>query len=60
LVVPQDNTEVTEVYFVVHGANLILDDSDNVIRINDAASFSARYRDLCLSQHKLIPTFLSR
>jgi 2,4'-dihydroxyacetophenone dioxygenase len=60
LVVPKDNTEVTEVYFVVHGANLILDDSDNVIRINDAASFSARYRDLCLSQHKLIPTFLSR
>lgn len=58
LVVPNDNTEITEVFFVIHGANLILDDDDQVIRINDAGSFAARYRELCMAQSKPIPAFL--
>ena len=32
LVVPDDNDGVTEVLFVINGANLILDDHDNVVR----------------------------
>lgn len=50
LIVPADNTEITEVLFVVHGTNQILDFDDNVVRINDAAAFSRRYRDLCVAQ----------
>jgi 2,4'-dihydroxyacetophenone dioxygenase len=60
LVVPKDNTEITEVFFVVHGANLILDEQDRIVRINDAATFGARYRDLCVAQGKRVPTFLSQ
>ena len=59
LIVPFDNTEITEVYFVVHGANLMVDSQDRVVRINDAASFAARYRDLCVAQGKSVPSFLA-
>ncbi|MFM2072472.1 MAG: hypothetical protein RLZZ623_2735 [Actinomycetota bacterium] len=59
LVVPEDNSEVTEVVFVIHGANLMLDDDNNVIRVNDAASFSERYRELCLEQSKVVPGALA-
>jgi 2,4'-dihydroxyacetophenone dioxygenase len=58
LVVPTDNTEITEVFFVVHGANLIVDENDQVVRVNDAASMSARIRALCIEQGKPIPVFL--
>jgi hypothetical protein len=60
LVVPAVNTEVTEVLFIVHGANLILDDDDCVVRINDASSFAARYRQLCVDQGHAVPAFLDR
>ncbi len=43
---------VTEVYFVVNGANLILDDRDQVVRINDATTFRDRYLRLCAEQGK--------
>jgi 2,4'-dihydroxyacetophenone dioxygenase len=58
LVVPDDNTEVTEIMFLIHGANLVLGDGDQVIAVNDAASFSSRYRTLCLAQGKALPRFL--
>jgi 2,4'-dihydroxyacetophenone dioxygenase len=58
LVVPADNAEITEVFFVVHGANLVLDDNDHVVRMNDAASMRKRYRDLCVAQGKPVPSFL--
>jgi 2,4'-dihydroxyacetophenone dioxygenase len=60
LVVPADNTEITEVFFVIHGANLILDEHDQVVRINDAASFAERYRQLCVQQHGAVPPILRR
>jgi 2,4'-dihydroxyacetophenone dioxygenase len=60
LIVPADNEGITEVLFVVHGANLILDPSGNVIRVNDAATFAARYRQLCIDQGKGVPAFLDR
>lgn len=58
LVVPDDNDEVTEVLFVIYGANLMLDANNQVIRINDAASMAARYRHLCQEQGKPVPAFL--
>jgi quercetin dioxygenase-like cupin family protein len=57
LVVPDDNDTVTEVLFVVHGANLILDEHDDVLRINDATTFRDRYLRLCAEQGKRAPAF---
>ena len=57
LVVPDDNDGVTEVYFVVNGANLILDDRDQVVRINDATTFRDRYLRLCAEQGKRASAF---
>jgi hypothetical protein len=57
LVVPDDNEGVTEVHFIVHGANLVLDDNDKVLTINDAATFRARYLRLCAEQGKRAGAF---
>jgi 2,4'-dihydroxyacetophenone dioxygenase len=57
LVVPADNDEVTEVLFVINGANLILDDNDQIVRINDATTFRQRYLRLCAEQGKHAPAF---
>lgn len=57
LIVPTDNTTITEVLFVVHGANLILDDNDEIVRINDATTFRARYLSLCDEQNKVAHAF---
>jgi quercetin dioxygenase-like cupin family protein len=51
--VPADNTEVTDVWFIVHGANLNLDGAGNVVSVSDAHSHLARYRALCAEQHGL-------
>lgn len=58
LVVPQDNTELTEVFFVIHGANLNLDDDNNVVSITDAESIGSAYRMLCTMQGKPPPSFV--
>jgi quercetin dioxygenase-like cupin family protein len=57
LIVPDDNAGLTEVFFVIHGANLILDDDDRIVRVNDASSFLARYRSLCAQQGVACPAF---
>ncbi|MEI7755307.1 MAG: 2,4'-dihydroxyacetophenone dioxygenase family protein [Actinomycetota bacterium] len=57
LVVPADNTETTEVFFVMNGANLNLDDDDNIVSITDAGSIAAAYRMLCEMQGKTAPSF---
>lgn len=49
--VPADNDEVTDVSFVVHGANLNLDDDGNVVFVVDAHNLLPFYRDLCKEQH---------
>jgi hypothetical protein len=36
--VPQDNVGLTDIWFTIVGANLNLDEDDNVISIDDAAS----------------------
>jgi 2,4'-dihydroxyacetophenone dioxygenase len=58
LVVPEDNTELTEVFFVIHGANLDLDENDNIINVIDATSIGFAYRALCEMQGKDVPAFV--
>lgn len=47
LIVPEDNTETTEVVFAIYGANLNLDDDDNVESVFDATTISEAYLALC-------------
>ena len=58
LIVPADNAEVTEVFFVINGANLNLDDSDNIVSVTDASSIAHAYTMLCSLQGKPIPNFV--
>ena len=51
--VPEDNAGVTDAWFVIHGANLHLDEAGNIVSLTDAHSVLARYRDLCRQQHGL-------
>jgi quercetin dioxygenase-like cupin family protein len=49
LVVPEDNTEVTDVWFAIYGANLNLDDQDNVSFVIDAQLIWDVYKGACES-----------
>jgi quercetin dioxygenase-like cupin family protein len=51
--VPGDNSELTDVFFIIHGANLNLDDAGNVVSVTDAHTVLAVYRKLCAQQHGL-------
>jgi len=44
---PETNTETTDVWFVLHGANLNLDAEDNVESVLDASAALAVYRAAC-------------
>ena len=48
--VPATNTEVTDVWFAIHGANLNLDGEGNVESVLDAAAALAVYRSACLER----------
>jgi len=50
LTVLEDNTEPTDVWFQIHGANLNLDADGNVESITDAAGIYAAYMGLCEAQ----------
>ena len=58
LVVPKENTEVTEVLFVVHGSNLELDAEGKIMSVSDAHSICDLYlrtcRELGLPRPKVI------
>ena len=47
LIVPEDNTEVTDVWFAIYGANLNLDAEGNVESVLDAAFIRDAYFALC-------------
>ena len=47
LTVPKSNSEVTDVWFAVTGANLNMDDKGDVTSVVDAQSILAAYRSLC-------------
>lgn len=44
---PADNTERTDVWFAVRGANLLLDGDGNITAVRDAAAVLASYYELC-------------
>ncbi len=50
LTVPDTNTEVTDVWFAIYGANLNLDPEGNVTSVIDAGSVLAAYLMLCEAQ----------
>jgi hypothetical protein len=47
LIVPDTNTEVTDVWFTIYGANLNLDAEGNVELVIDAGLVWEFYRDMC-------------
>lgn len=49
--VPADNDEITDVSFVIHGANLNLDEAGNVELVIDAAFMLELYRAMCADEH---------
>jgi len=48
--VPATNTEVTDIWFVLHGANLNLDDDGNVESVLDAGTALEIYRAQCAAE----------
>ncbi|MBA2280894.1 MAG: 2,4'-dihydroxyacetophenone dioxygenase family protein [Actinomycetota bacterium] len=52
--VPASNTEVTDVCFTIHGANLNLDAAGNVELVIDAHGMLELYRAFCAEQHGMI------
>ena len=58
LTIPETNDEVTDVWFAVRGANLNVDENDEVESVTDANSILEAYKSLCseqnLSYEKLI------
>lgn len=49
--VPETNDEITDVRFVIYGANLNLDDQGNVEYVVDAHGILPLYRMFCAEQH---------
>ena len=47
LIVPEDNTEVTDVWFAIQGANLNLDENDEIQMVIDAALIRDVYLGAC-------------
>ena len=50
LIVPETNTEATDVWFAIYGANLNLDADGNVESVLDAGSICSAYLALCEMQ----------
>jgi 2,4'-dihydroxyacetophenone dioxygenase len=58
--VPADNTEITEITFSIWGANLNLDDDDNVVGVDDASSVLAYYLQQCNKMGLPRPNLIER
>ena len=58
LIVPDTNTEVTDVWFAIYGANLNLDADGKVESVTDAVSILAAYEYLCEAQGFGTPNLL--
>lgn len=60
LTVPADNTEVTDVWFAIQGANLNLDAEGNVESVWDAQFVRDAYFMLCEAEGKPRPNIIER
>ena len=49
--VPETNTEDTDVWFTIHGANLDLDADGRVVNVTDAHNALSYYRYYCAKHH---------
>ena len=58
LTVPDDNTELTDVWFAIWGANLNLDDAGNVASVIDAGVVREGYIALCEANGYGRPSFI--
>lgn len=47
MLVSEDNTEETEVWFSIYGCNVNIDDDGNILGIVDAKSVMETYREGC-------------
>jgi 2,4'-dihydroxyacetophenone dioxygenase len=56
LTVPEENTELTDVVFVMEGANLNLAEDGSVESVTDGSSTLAAYRKLCEAQGFEVPS----
>jgi 2,4'-dihydroxyacetophenone dioxygenase len=56
--VPATNTEVTDVWFAIRGANLNLDEQDNVASVWDATFMIETYLDLCAKAGHGLPAVI--
>lgn len=56
LTVPEDNTELTDVVFVMEGANLNLAEDGSVESVTDGSSTLAAYQKLCEAQGFEVPS----
>ncbi len=59
LTVPDDNTELTDVWFQIYGSNLNLDADGNVESITDAEGIHAAYMAMCEAQGLPRPNVLT-
>ena len=59
LTVPDDNTELTDVWFQIYGSNLNLDTDGNVESITDAEGIYAAYMAMCEAQGLPRPNVLT-
>ena len=59
LTVPDDNTELTDVWFQIYGSNLNLDADGNVESITDAEGIYAAYMAMCEAQGLSRPNVLT-
>ena len=59
LTVPDDNTELTDVWFQIYGSNLNLDAEGNVESITDAEGIYADYMAMCEAQGLPRPNVLT-
>ena len=50
LTVPETNNDITDVWFAVRGANINLDENDEVDSVTDASSILESYKGLCEEQ----------
>lgn len=58
--IPASNTEVTDVWFVIHGANLNLDAAGNVESALDAGAALETYRAQCAAAGHPEPEVITR
>lgn len=58
LIVPEDNTEVTDVWFAIYGANLNLDADGNVESVLDAGFILEAYLALCEAEGHDTPNII--